>query len=122
MSHDSIAARYLGFAEHQAAGSCDVYADFARAVAASKPVLGFLASVPEANRQPNLLLAAVRWVGGLADDGEDFCHRVVEHADGVRATMLSRTTQTNEPGRCATLLPLLCRLPQPLAQCTAKPL
>lgn len=26
-----------------------------------------------------------------------------------------RTTQTNEPARCATLLPLLARLPQPLA-------
>src|SRR6266567_2558468 len=29
--------------------------------------------------------------------------------------MLSRTTQTNEPARCAVLLPLLARLPQPLA-------
>ena len=29
--------------------------------------------------------------------------------------MLSRSTQTNEPARCATLLPALCRLPQPLA-------
>ncbi len=29
--------------------------------------------------------------------------------------MLSRTTQTNEPARCAVLLPLLCRLPQPIA-------
>jgi hypothetical protein len=29
--------------------------------------------------------------------------------------MLTRRTQTNEPGRCATLLPVLARLPQPLA-------
>ena len=29
--------------------------------------------------------------------------------------MLSRSTQTNEPGRCATLLPVFARLPQPLA-------
>jgi hypothetical protein len=29
--------------------------------------------------------------------------------------MLARATQTNEPGRCATLLPVLARLPQPLA-------
>jgi hypothetical protein len=29
--------------------------------------------------------------------------------------MLSRSTQTNEPARCATLLPVLARLPQPLA-------
>jgi hypothetical protein len=29
--------------------------------------------------------------------------------------MMARTTQTNEPARCATLLPLLARLPPPLA-------
>jgi hypothetical protein len=29
--------------------------------------------------------------------------------------MLSRSTQTNEPARCATLLPVLAQLPQPLA-------
>jgi hypothetical protein len=29
--------------------------------------------------------------------------------------MLTRSTQTNEPARCATLLPVLARLPQPLA-------
>ena len=29
--------------------------------------------------------------------------------------MLSRTTQTNEPARCSVLLPVLARLPQPLA-------
>jgi hypothetical protein len=29
--------------------------------------------------------------------------------------MQSRSTQTNEPARCATLLPVLARLPQPLA-------
>jgi hypothetical protein len=33
----------------------------------------------------------------------------------VQAIMLERSTQTNEPARCATLLPLLMRLPQPLA-------
>jgi len=29
--------------------------------------------------------------------------------------MLARSTQTNEPGRCATLLPILALFPQPLA-------
>ena len=29
--------------------------------------------------------------------------------------ILTRSTQTNEPGRCSTLLPVLARLPQPLA-------
>ncbi len=35
--------------------------------------------------------------------------------DAVRAVMLRRSTQTNEPARCAVLLPVLARLPQPLA-------
>jgi hypothetical protein len=29
--------------------------------------------------------------------------------------MLAQSTQTNEPGRCAALLPMLARLPEPLA-------
>ena len=33
----------------------------------------------------------------------------------VEAVMLERRTQTNEPARCALLLPLLAALPQPLA-------
>jgi hypothetical protein len=33
----------------------------------------------------------------------------------VRATILARSTQTNEAGRCAVLLPFLVGLPQPLA-------
>src|SRR5207253_1710094 len=38
-----------------------------------------------------------------------------EHADEVGALMMTRSTQTNEPARCATLLPVLARLPPPLA-------
>ena len=37
------------------------------------------------------------------------------HVDAVRGVMLARRTQTNEAGRCAALLPVLARLPQPLA-------
>jgi hypothetical protein len=32
----------------------------------------------------------------------------------IREVMLKRRTQTNEPARCATLVPLLALLPQPL--------
>ena len=35
--------------------------------------------------------------------------------DAVVSSPLKRSTQTNEPARCATLLPVLARLPQPLA-------
>src|SRR5699024_5120941 len=35
--------------------------------------------------------------------------------EAVRTTILTRATQTNEPGRCASLLPLLAGMPGPLA-------
>jgi hypothetical protein len=41
--------------------------------------------------------------------------RVLQDKDALRAVMLARSTQTNEPGRCAALLPVLTRLPEPLA-------
>ena len=37
------------------------------------------------------------------------------HALRIKEVMLSRTTQTNEPARCAVLLPVLAGLRQPLA-------
>jgi hypothetical protein len=41
--------------------------------------------------------------------------RLLDDWDAVRATVLARATQTNEVGRCATLLPVLAGLPGPLA-------
>jgi hypothetical protein len=78
-------------------------------------VLAFLALLPQAKRQPNLLFAAMRHVCGTPRDWPSFRAALHSHAEAVRATMLARSTQTNEPGRCATLLPVLARLPQPLA-------
>jgi hypothetical protein len=40
---------------------------------------------------------------------------VVGHQDDLRDLMSVRSTQTNEPGRCAVLLPLLAALTQPIA-------
>jgi hypothetical protein len=40
---------------------------------------------------------------------------VLDRRAEVAATMLARRTQTNEAARCATLLPALASLPQPLA-------
>ena len=78
-------------------------------------MIDFLLPLPRARQQPNLLLAAVRACCGLAEDGAGFCDLVSQHAGRIRQLMLARATQTNEPARCATLLPLLARLPQPLA-------
>ncbi len=89
--------------------------EIARAVAADRSTIDFLASMPEAKWQPNVLLAVVRYLFGTPGSGPEFVALVRERADEVAETMAVRSTQTNEPARCATLLPVLARLPQPLA-------
>src|SRR5690348_4984428 len=78
-------------------------------------MLDFLAAMPEAKWQPNVLLAVVRYRFGTPGSGREFVALVKARADEIAETMAVRSTQTNEPARCATLLPVLARLPQPLA-------
>jgi len=107
--------RYRRFAEHEAKGVSPLYEALARAVAGSEALLGFVGSLPEAKQQPNLVFAAVRHLCGTPADPAHFAELVARHAEPIRALILARSTQTNEPGRCAVLLPALARLPQPLA-------
>ena len=78
-------------------------------------MLGFLLALPAGKRQPNLLLASIRHLFGVQPDWQGFRTVLLANADAVRGVMLSRSTQTNEAARCAVLLPVLARLPQPLA-------
>jgi hypothetical protein len=92
-----------------------LYVDVAEAVAASRWTLDFLGAMPEAKWQPNVLLAVVRYLFGTPGSGREFVALVEERPDAIAETMAVRSTQTNEPARCATLLPALARLPPPLA-------
>jgi hypothetical protein len=112
---EQIADRYATFAANEARGSSDIYERLGQAVAGSNDVLGFLAALPADRRQPNLFLAAVRHLFGVPSSERQLIDIVRRKPDPIRELMLSRTTQTNEPARCAVLLPLLARLPQPLA-------
>lgn len=112
---DRIAARYRRFAAEEAHGRSPLYEAFALGIAEDPDALGFLATLPEPRQQPNLLLAAVRHHHGVARDWPSFRACLLADLPAVRATMLARTTQTNEAGRCATLLPLLATLKPPLA-------
>lgn len=110
-----VAAAYRRFADAEARGRSPLYEALARGVAEDAAIIEFLAALPPAKRQPNLLFAAVRHLVGTPSAWEEFRAAVQGNAEAVRAVMLARSTQTNEPGRCATLLPLLAMLPQPLA-------
>jgi hypothetical protein len=99
----------------EARGRSPAYESLAASVAGDDQVLGFLAALPSAKRQPNLLFAAARYLLGAPPDIAALRTLVRRGGAELAQLMLARRTQTNEPARCATLLPALARLPGPLA-------
>jgi hypothetical protein len=110
-----LAEIYSSFAEQEAATRSPLYADFCRGIANDPAFLAKLAELPAEKQQPNLFLAAVNYLCGIARDWPHFRSLAEAHWDQAFAITMTRRTQTNEPARCATLLPLLALLPQPLA-------
>ena len=110
----STAETYRAFAQGQAAGVSPSYEALALAVAHDQTVLELLATVPEPKRQPNLLLGVRAHLGGPLEP-ERFLEWAAAQWPTIREQLLARRTQTNEPARCATLLPVLNRLQGPLA-------
>jgi hypothetical protein len=111
----ALAGRYRRFAAEEARGSSPLYVTLADHVAESPALLKFLAGFPAEMQQPNLFLAAVRHVAGTPAGPAELEAAVARHGAEIARTMRSRTTQTNEPGRCASLLPLLAAIPGRLA-------
>lgn len=112
---ERIARRYRAFAIDEARGVSEAYEALALGIATAPEILDFIASVPSDRRQPNLFLAAVRSVCGVPENTTHLQLLLRQEHERIRSVMLSRTTQTNEPARCSVLLPVLARLPQPLA-------
>jgi hypothetical protein len=110
-----IARRYRSFAEVEAAETSPLYAELARAVAKDAELLRFLAGLPVAKRQPNLLFGAVQYLYGTPAGPAELKAWVVREPERVDTVMRTRATQTNEAARCAALLPLLVSFDGPLA-------
>lgn len=83
-------------------------------VAATPSVSRRLAALPGRKRQPNLFLGALRYLDAPLRPDDRLADWVAEHWPRVEALILARRTQTNDPGRCAVLAPLLASLPQPI--------
>lgn len=116
MIHDIETAQdYRCFARTQAHGRSPAYESLAYAVAEDKAVLSLLADLPAAKRQPNLLFASARYLLGAPPEPGSLHELVVSKGEDLRGVILSRRTQTNEPARCAVLLPALASVPEPLA-------
>ena len=121
----TTADNYLRFARLEAAGRSATYSALAEAVAGDPAILGFLDRLPRGKRQPNLLFAASRHVLGAVPDIESLRRLVDTRGPDLAAVMLERRTQTNEPGRCATLLPALALIDGPgphRGRCKRRPL
>src|SRR5438477_6505886 len=110
-----VSTAYLRFAKDEVRDRSPLYNQLSRGVASDPEVIGFLLTLPREKRQPNLFLSAARHLFGTPAGWDQFRHGVLENQDALRAAMLARSTQTNEPGRCAALLPVLAGLPEPLA-------
>src|SRR6266702_4736021 len=110
----SAAENYRAFAE-DARGRSPAYECLAGSVAEDAAVLRFLGTLPPEKRQPNLLFAAARYLLGAPADITGLRALIRQNSAELAGVMMARRTQTNEPARCATLLPALAQLPPPLA-------
>jgi len=111
----TTAQTYADFAEKEARGRSPLYVEVCLGISRDTEFLPRLAALPKDKRQPNLLLAAVKYLHGTSSGWSQFRDLALTDWDRIAAIVAARRTQTNEPARCATLLPLLARLPQPLA-------
>lgn len=105
-----IAETYDDFGRRWAHGTSPLYEDWAIGIGADPHVVGLLARLPRAKQQPNIVFAAARWAGCALRPYAEVREWIVAHWDEVTAIAAGRTVQTNEPNRCATLLPVLSRI------------
>jgi hypothetical protein len=126
------AEEFRRFADDECRGYCRFYEELSRAVAADPEVAALTRTARAGQRLPNLLFGAVRLLllrgadtplrrhyeraaaEGAAAAGDPawpgfrgFC---LERAGEIEGIVGTRLVQTNEVGRCATLLPALSRL------------
>lgn len=112
---ETVTKRFVSFGEKEARGRCPIYERLALDIAADPELIALIATFPDNKRQPNLILASLRKLLGHVPDFAEARRVMLGRTDELTRIVFTHATQTNEPGRCATLLPLLSRLPQPLA-------
>jgi hypothetical protein len=110
-----VAREYQAFARFEAHGRSAAYESLAEEVAADGALVEFIASLPPARQQPQLVFAAARYLLGTPPVIGQLRALIASSAADLTRVIMARRTQTNEPARCATLLPALAQLPQPLA-------
>lgn len=108
-------AWYRGFAEVETPGRSAIYSDWAGGFADDQELLALLEELPLPKRQPNLVFGCARLVGAPLIGFAEWRGWLLEHWPAVAAEIRRRWTQTNEPLRCAALLPALALVSGPVA-------
>lgn len=101
---------YRHFGTVDAPGNSDCYAEWSVGIAGDPELLRRIDEWPYNKRQPLLMLAAARFLGARISPYPDFRAFLDAHWQDLSRIVLSRATQTNEAGRCATLLPSLAQI------------
>lgn len=111
----AVGERYARFARDEAPGRSALYAEWAGGVAADPELAAILARIPATRRQPPLVFAVTRMLGAPESEFPAWAAWLREHADDTVAEASVRRLQTNEPQRCAALLPALAEIEGPIA-------
>lgn len=101
---------YRHFGTVDAPGNSACYVEWSVAIADDPELIRRIDAWPHNKRQPLLMLAAARFLGARIGPYREFRSFLDARWDDVSRIVLSRSTQTNEAGRCAALLPSLARL------------
>lgn len=111
----AVQERYARFAREEAPGRSAVYEEWARGVALDYGAAALLSRLPPHRRQPPLVFALTRLLGSGTAPYREWADWLAGHIDVVVAEAGRRGLQTNEPLRCAALLPALSAIDGPVA-------
>lgn len=103
----STADWYRHFGEIEARGRSALFTEWALGIADDADVLALLDELPLQKRQPNLVFACARLLGAPEASYAAFRNWLIRHWASVAVQAKQRMTQTNEPRRCAALVPAL---------------
>jgi hypothetical protein len=104
-----VRAQYVEFGRHAEDSPC--LQEWSEGVSGDPEVLAWIDGLPGIKKQPNIVYAAARWHGVPAPGPYAGLRDALLADDGsIRSTIMTRSTQTNEVGRLATLLPAFTSL------------
>lgn len=110
-----IAERYRLFAAREAHDVSPTFEAWALGLADDDDLLQLLAPLPRLKQQPNLVFAAARWAGCPVGGFGTLREWMLVHWPEIEATILARSTQTNEAARCSAMITALAGIDGPVA-------